>query len=308
MAPLASAMLAFGTSASGEVVGISPERVDSLLGQPRAWRPPWLLLAAALVTLVALLALVVARERAARRSGPRSTCRWSQGSRACSCSRSCRCSLAWPACSLVARRCLEGSGRRLDVTTTACSISPCSSPLLRPKGPIVNRVLTTVTAVAVSCFAVAALPSASHAKPHARTAQNGRDSDAVVNWNRFLLGLQATPGDQPATVHPTYELAIMHAAIDDAVTASAVPGRRMPRPPRTPRHTTRSSPCTRACAGRSTSSTQARSPRSRPGCAARWAFTPGSRPRSSCCAGAPTTARRPRRCRSRLGRCPATTS
>ena len=57
-APLASAMLAFGTAASGEVVGISPERVDSLLGRPRAWRPPWLLLVAALVTLAALLALV----------------------------------------------------------------------------------------------------------------------------------------------------------------------------------------------------------------------------------------------------------
>jgi hypothetical protein len=57
-APLASAMLAFGTAASGEVVGISPERVDFLLGQPRGWRPPWLLLVAALVTLGALLALV----------------------------------------------------------------------------------------------------------------------------------------------------------------------------------------------------------------------------------------------------------
>jgi hypothetical protein len=41
--------------------------------------------------------------------------------------------------------------------------------------------------------------------------------DAVIQWNRFLLGLQATPGDQPATVHQTYDLAIMHAAIYDAV-------------------------------------------------------------------------------------------
>jgi hypothetical protein len=41
--------------------------------------------------------------------------------------------------------------------------------------------------------------------------------DAVVQWNQFLLGVQATAGDQPATVHPTYELAIMHAAIYDAV-------------------------------------------------------------------------------------------
>jgi hypothetical protein len=58
VAPLASAMLAFGTTTSGEVVGISPERVDFLLGRPRAWQPPWLLLVAALVTLAALLGLV----------------------------------------------------------------------------------------------------------------------------------------------------------------------------------------------------------------------------------------------------------
>src|SRR3954452_2368290 len=41
----------------------------------------------------------------------------------------------------------------------------------------------------------------------------------VADWNGFLLGLQATPGDQPATVHPTYELAVVHAAIYDAVGA-----------------------------------------------------------------------------------------
>ena len=38
-----------------------------------------------------------------------------------------------------------------------------------------------------------------------------------MQWNQLLLNLQATPGAQPATTHPTYELAIMHAAIYDAV-------------------------------------------------------------------------------------------
>lgn len=57
-APLASAMLAFGSSASGGVVGIAPERVDFLLGRTPAWRLPWLLMVAALITLGALLALV----------------------------------------------------------------------------------------------------------------------------------------------------------------------------------------------------------------------------------------------------------
>lgn len=56
-APLAAAMLAVATTGAGDVVGISPARVDSLLGQPRAWRLPRLLLIAALATLGALIAL-----------------------------------------------------------------------------------------------------------------------------------------------------------------------------------------------------------------------------------------------------------
>jgi Zn-dependent protease with chaperone function len=56
-APLASAMLAVGTTRAGDVVGISPERVDSLLGRPRAWRLPRMLLITALVTIAALVAL-----------------------------------------------------------------------------------------------------------------------------------------------------------------------------------------------------------------------------------------------------------
>jgi hypothetical protein len=42
----------------------------------------------------------------------------------------------------------------------------------------------------------------------------------VIDWNRFLLTLQATPGVQPATVHPTYELAVVHSAIHDAVVSA----------------------------------------------------------------------------------------
>ena len=92
----------FDATRRAAVVGISPERVDSLLGLPRAWRPPWLLLVAALVTLAALRRARLARERAAPRSRPRSTCRSPPRSRACSCSRSCRW-LAWP-CACAPRR------------------------------------------------------------------------------------------------------------------------------------------------------------------------------------------------------------
>jgi PAP2 superfamily len=63
-----------------------------------------------------------------------------------------------------------------------------------------------------------ALPAASAAKPnrpHVRAADP--PANPAVEWNQFLLNLQTAAGNQPATVHPTYELAIMHAAIYDAV-------------------------------------------------------------------------------------------
>jgi PAP2 superfamily protein len=69
-----------------------------------------------------------------------------------------------------------------------------------------------LTAAAVACVAFAALPALSQA-----ATQTARPASPVVEWNQFLLDLQATPGVQPATIHPTYELAIMHAAIYDAV-------------------------------------------------------------------------------------------
>jgi hypothetical protein len=39
----------------------------------------------------------------------------------------------------------------------------------------------------------------------------------VVGWNRTLIGILNTPGAQPATIHATRNLAILHAAIYDAV-------------------------------------------------------------------------------------------
>jgi len=81
----------------------------------------------------------------------------------------------------------------------------------------VKRALTTLSVAALTCSVVAAAPSAGVAKPRGHAAQDVRAGNPVIDWNRFLLNLQATPGDQPATVHPTYELAIMHAAINDAV-------------------------------------------------------------------------------------------
>jgi hypothetical protein len=53
--------------------------------------------------------------------------------------------------------------------------------------------------------------------PVARVAPRAPSGDPVIACNRFLHGLQTTPGAQPAAVHPTSDLAIMHAAIDDAI-------------------------------------------------------------------------------------------
>jgi Peptidase family M48 len=59
-APLASALLVFDENALPGVTGISPERVDSLLGRPPSWRvPAWLF--AASVGALSALGLVVWR-------------------------------------------------------------------------------------------------------------------------------------------------------------------------------------------------------------------------------------------------------
>jgi hypothetical protein len=42
-------------------------------------------------------------------------------------------------------------------------------------------------------------------------------ADPVVQWNQALIGILNTSGAQPATIHPTRSLAILHAAIYDAV-------------------------------------------------------------------------------------------
>ena len=88
----------------------------------------------------------------------------------------------------------------------------------------------TSTLAALGCLALAlALPAVSSAVPAARTAQAPQPPasvDPVIDWNRFLLDLQATPGDQPASVHPTYELAMLHAAINDAAVTIDHSGKR----------------------------------------------------------------------------------
>ena len=57
-APLASALLAFDENAPPGTSGISPERVDSLLGEPTRWRLPAWLLAGSVTALSALTVII----------------------------------------------------------------------------------------------------------------------------------------------------------------------------------------------------------------------------------------------------------
>src|SRR3954447_23261705 len=50
-------------------------------------------------------------------------------------------------------------------------------------------------------------------------AAQAKSPDPVVAWNRELLSILRTPGAQPATVQPTRNMALLHAAIGDAVSA-----------------------------------------------------------------------------------------
>jgi len=68
-AALASAMLTFDERAPAGTVGIAPERVDHLLGQPPRWQLSLSLLAAGIVTLAAVAALGVATASAVPTGG-----------------------------------------------------------------------------------------------------------------------------------------------------------------------------------------------------------------------------------------------
>jgi hypothetical protein len=52
------------------------------------------------------------------------------------------------------------------------------------------------------------------------TAASASSPDQVIQWNRVLLGILRTPGAQPATIHATRSMAIMHAAVYGAVNAT----------------------------------------------------------------------------------------
>jgi hypothetical protein len=77
-------------------------------------------------------------------------------------------------------------------------------------GFLIGAIIAAAASVG-SAFAAKAAPRA--------VTMAAQAPDQVIQWNRILLGIRRTPGAQPATVHPTRSMAILHAAVYDAVNA-----------------------------------------------------------------------------------------
>jgi hypothetical protein len=85
----------------------------------------------------------------------------------------------------------------------------------------VKRLAITAIACALALQAGAALGRpAGHELEQGHGARPASEpGQPVIDWNRVLLSIVRTPGAQPATIQPTRNFAILHAAIYDAVTA-----------------------------------------------------------------------------------------
>ncbi|WIX98959.1 vanadium-dependent haloperoxidase [Amycolatopsis mongoliensis] len=84
-----------------------------------------------------------------------------------------------------------------------------------------RRHLLVTGGAAAAVLATTGLPRPAAAAAPARPG----GADVVLAWNRALLTTVRTAGLQPATVHPTRAFALLHAAMHDAVVATAGTGR-----------------------------------------------------------------------------------
>jgi predicted lipoprotein with Yx(FWY)xxD motif len=80
-----------------------------------------------------------------------------------------------------------------------------------------NLIRATPAAAALAALALTGSAAADPGYPTPAATPAAPAANPVVEWNRALLVILRTPGAQPATVHPTRSLALMHAAIYDAV-------------------------------------------------------------------------------------------
>jgi hypothetical protein len=82
------------------------------------------------------------------------------------------------------------------------------------------RRIAATLAVLITSISFAAVADARPGTRHrARASTSSSQPDQVIQWNRTLLQVLQTPGAQPATVHPTRSMAIVHLAIFGAVNA-----------------------------------------------------------------------------------------
>jgi hypothetical protein len=79
--------------------------------------------------------------------------------------------------------------------------------------------LGAVGAAAILAVNVSASTGTATRRGDSTPTTSSQTPDQVIQWNRILLGILRTPGAQPATVHATRTMAIMHAAVYDAVDA-----------------------------------------------------------------------------------------
>ena len=78
-------------------------------------------------------------------------------------------------------------------------------------------VLGVIGAAAVMAVDASASPLQSAARAPVKHSAPAESGQPVIDWNQILIGLVNTPGVQPATIQPTRNFAILHAAIYDAV-------------------------------------------------------------------------------------------
>src|SRR6516164_3628051 len=78
-------------------------------------------------------------------------------------------------------------------------------------------IMLTGAAVAATTFGSPPASSAVTRKDGAAVALASSSGQTVVDWNEQLLAIQKMPGAQPPTRHPTRDLAMLHAAMYDAV-------------------------------------------------------------------------------------------
>jgi hypothetical protein len=92
------------------------------------------------------------------------------------------------------------------------SVSTNEAPRLRARATALV-ILTALVLAVTGAVARAAGPAATSISAAPATTA----VDPVIAWNRVLVGILNTPGAQPPTIHATRSLAILHAAIYDAV-------------------------------------------------------------------------------------------